>query len=749
MSEQRTLNRCLSLARRSLDVAVRFTVTETVLGQVERVIFENEETSFRVIRLKNVSGLQEQTRTTIVGVMQALGPGSQVRVTGRLEVDKQYGERIKVESVVLVAPDTLEGVETYLGSGVIRGVGPVYAKRIVKYFGVDCLRVLDAEPHRLAEVPGLGKVLVEQVREAWIEHRVTSNVILSLQAHGASAALAARIIECFGVKAQEIVETRPYRLAMDVKGIGFKTADRIARSQGLPLDHPERAQAGVLHELNLRSEGGHCYCLRESLVMKTSEMLGVADSHIESAIDALWAGEYLVIEEKMVYLRKIYQAEKKVAERIAALLSAPSQSIKGLPRLLEIFEAEQNMSLAVAQREAVHAAASKKFLVVTGGPGVGKTTLVRAIIAAFSGEKLRIHLAAPTGRAAKRLGESTGRKTTTLHRLLEVGGGANGFAKNNDNPIRTDLLIVDEASMIDVQLAASLLDAVPNAARVVLVGDADQLPSVGPGAFLKDLIACEAVPVARLEVIFRQGAESGIIENSHKILKGLLPEGSVDPAGDFFIIQCSDPKRAREMVREVVTQRIPARFGLDAKRDVQVLTPMHRGDAGTLALNKMLQNDLNPQGESLVRENGELRVGDKVMQLKNDYDRDVFNGDVGEVFQVETDNQALTVCYDGEEARRLVTYEKSELSQLALAYATTIHKSQGSEYPAVVIPFLNAHFVMLSRNLLYTAITRAKKLCVLVADKRAISLALNETRRELRDTGLAARIDRAVSSLGL
>lgn len=711
-----------------------------LLGEVERVTFENEETGFRVVRLGNLSGLDGYRQLTAVGVMQAVGPGTRVRVSGRLETDARHGERLRVDSMVVVAPDTLEGLERYLGSGVIEGIGPGFAKRIVKYFGLESLRVLDHEPHRLSEVPGLGRARVEQARAAWKEHTATSNVLLALQAHGASPALAVRIVRHFGDKAAEVVQKNPYRLAIYVSGVGFKTADQLARSQGLSLDHPERAQAGVLHELRTWADAGHCYCDRPSLAVRTAEMLGIGVGHVEAAIDSLWAGEHLVVEGEAVYLKNLHKAEVLVASRLRALLDAPSHSITGLDERIQTFERENEIALAPAQNRAVRAAAENKVLVITGGPGVGKTTLVRAILAVFSTQKMRISLAAPTGRAAKRLSESTGRRAQTLHRLLEVEGHRGKFARHAENPLETDLLIVDESSMLDIHLAASLLAAVPNAARLVVVGDADQLPSVGPGAFLSDLISSGSVPVARLDVIFRQKGQSGIIENSHKILQGETPVGSTDKQGDFFVIQCKSPERALELVREVVKERIPSRFGFDPVRDVQVLTPMHRGPVGTIALNQALQNDLNPGGRAMAGEGEQFRVGDKVLQLKNNYDHAVFNGDLGEITAIEDDPARVTVQFESEEGPRQVNYERAEMNQLGLAYATSIHKSQGSEYPVVVIPFLTSHFVMLSRNLLYTAVTRAKKLCVLVADRRAISIALGETRRELRTTGLAARL---------
>lgn len=715
-------------------------MAETVLGDVERVTFENEETGFRVLRLGNLSGLSGRRTLTAVGVMPAVGAGTRVRISGRIENDPRHGERLKVESLVAVAPDSLEGLERYLASGVISGVGLRTAQRIVTYFGLDSLRVLDQEAHRLAEVPGIGRARVERIRAAWNEHRAMSNVLLALGAHGASPALAARIVKHFGEKAAEVVQKNPYRLAIDIVGVGFKTADQLARAQGLSIDHPERVQAGVLHELRAWADAGHCHSSRELLLPRAAEMLGVEEAHVDAAIDALWAAGHLVVEDEAVYLQKLHAAEVRVATRLMELLRAPSRPVANWAQLLAEFERTQGISLAPAQRRAVQAAAEEKVLVITGGPGVGKTTLVRAIVATFEQQKLRIHLAAPTGRAAKRLSESTGRRAQTIHRLLEVEGHRGKFARHAEHPLETDLLIVDESSMVDVHLAASLLDAVPNAARLVVVGDADQLPSVGPGAVLGDVIASGVVPVARLDVIFRQDGQSGIIENSHRILRGEAPFGADDKEGDFFVIQCKEPERAVQLVRQVVKERIPARFGLDPVRDVQVLTPMHKGPAGTINLNDVLQSDLNPNGASFDGAEQKIRVGDKVLQLKNNYDKRVFNGDMGEVVGLEREPFRLTVQFEDDDGPRPIAYERGELSQLGLAYATSIHKSQGSEYPAVVIPFLTSHFVMLSRNLLYTAVTRAKKLCVLVADERAIRIALGETRREARTTGLTRRL---------
>jgi exodeoxyribonuclease V alpha subunit len=562
-----------------------------------------------------------------------------------------------------------------------------------------------------------------------------------LQAHGASPALAVRIFKQYGEKAASVLQRSPYRLALDVRGVGFKTADRIARSLGISGDHPERAQAGVMHELGVFAEQGHVVVPRELIAERAAAMLEIDESHVTAAIESLWASERVVVEDGGVYLKWLYQAEVAVASGLRRLLDSPGRELGGLDAALADFERASKIELAPGQRAAVEAAARHKVVVITGGPGVGKTTIVRAILNVLGKSRLRVKLAAPTGRAAKRLSESTGLEASTLHRLLAFDPRQNEFQLDAENPIEADVAIVDEASMIDVPLGAALIGALPTASRLIVVGDADQLPSVGPGALLRDLIESNAIPTVRLNEIFRQAGESRIVTNAHRILHGEMPE-SADPEApnaDFFVVPRRTPEEAAELVRELVVTRIPRRFALDPKRDVQVLTPMHRGAAGTIALNELLQSALNPEGPALESRGQKLRLGDKVMQTRNDYEREAFNGDIGVVSAVDLENRKLSVRFE----QRDVEYDDVSLDALTLAYATSIHKSQGSEYPAVVIPLLTAHFVMLSRNLVYTAVTRAKKLCVLAADPRAIRLALAETRRDERMTRLAARLQKS------
>lgn len=713
---------------------------ETLLGEVLRVTYENEETGFRVLRLGDVSGLGSKKTVTAVGVVPPLPKGTRVRLTGTLETHTDHGERFKIVSAAVLSPETTEDITNYLGSGILPGVGPKMAERIARTFGEKTLEILDADSSRLREVRGLGETRVQAIRAAWSEHRAHANLALLLNSYGIGPALVARVIRAFGDGAFAVVQTNPYRLIKAVPGIGFRTADAIAKKQGLPNEHPERIGAGLLYAIAREAETGHTATPRPILTARAAELLEVAQALCDAQIDALALRGDVLIEDGLVFLASLAAAEASVATDVKRLLSAPRLPVTGVAEKITEYERKASIELAKAQREALHLVADQKFLVVTGGPGVGKTTLVRAILSVLGTKELRVQLAAPTGRAARRLFEATGREASTIHRLLEVDPKTGVFQRNSDEPLAVDLLIIDESSMIDVELMASLLSAVPSAARVVFVGDRDQLPSVGPGAVLGDMIESGSVPVARLDAIFRQSGTSQIVLNSHRILAGQLPTGAANPDGEFFVISARDPAHAATLVEGLVTERIPARFGFDRLREVQVLTPMHKGDAGTIALNLRLQNQMNPSALLVRGIEVEFRLGDKVLQSKNDLERGVVNGDIGEVIAVDPGKQKLVVQFDDADGSRQVNYEKDQLKELRLAYATSIHKSQGSEYPAVVVVLLSQHFVMLSRNLLYTAVTRAKKLCVLVTDDRALRIALAETRREQRRTGLAARL---------
>jgi exodeoxyribonuclease V alpha subunit len=714
----------------------------TVEGEVARVTYENDETGFRVLRV-TVEGKAQPD--TWVGVFRAVPPGTRVRATGKYERDPRHGEQLKVETLLTVAPSTLEGLERYLGSGMVPGIGPAYAKRIVETFKMEALEVLDRAPERLVEVPGLGPKRADAVAKAWERQRAVGAIMIFLQQHGVSPSLAAKIYKRFGPRAIDEVSKHPYRLALDVWGIGFKTADRIARSIGVGADAPERAQAGVLQTLHDVSAKGHVYTTRGELAELAAIMLERDVGAVAEAADVLVRSgrvrqEKLASGEDAVYPVELYDAEVRLARRLRSVMAheAPGRALLegAIGAAIEGFEKRAGVTLAPAQRDAVEQAARHKVLVVTGGPGVGKTTIVRAMLALFDRARINVRLAAPTGRAAKRMSEATGREAVTLHRLLEFDPKQRTFARKHGRTIEAGALIVDEASMLDVSLADALLQATGDHARLVLVGDVDQLPSVGPGAVLRDVIASGEVPTVRLSQIFRQAEGSLIVQNAHRIHDGQPPEGATGPGGEFFVIERRTPESAADSILEVVTKRIPARWGLDPKLHVQVLTPMHKGDVGAIALNERLQQALNPSGPSVTRGARTLRLGDKVMQLKNDYDREVYNGDVGFITAIDDAERTITVRFDDRE----VIYEEGDLDELTLAYATSIHKSQGSEYPAVVVPLLTQHFVMLSRNLLYTAVTRGKKLVVLIADPRAVSLALAETRREERRTYLAERL---------
>ena len=721
-------------------------------GEVERVTFENRETGFRVVKVI-VQGRRDVL--AIVGTFPQVAVGARVRARGTMQVDRNHGEQLRVTSVTELAPTTLSGIEKYLGSGLIKGIGEVTAQRIVEKFGLETLKVLDEEPHRLREVVGLGRTRADALVAAWQEQRAIRDVMIFLQAHGASPMLAARIFKRYGPKAVSIISGNPYRLAIDVWGVGFRTADRIAASMGITKDSLERMQAALLQALRDATDNGHCYAVTEDLVGRAGRLIASdADdpempsaetvARLEEALAAIVRSNYVVAERPgslerapagelagaAIYDVAMHEAEVRLSTRLGALALVEKDDLRGFAEAVAAFEKESGTVLAEEQRLAVEKAARCPLLVVTGGPGVGKTTIVKAILSVFDRAKVVTRLAAPTGRAAKRMSEATGRDAATLHRLLEFEPKKNAFKRDAKNPLDAGAVIVDESSMVDIWMADALTQAIADGARLVLVGDVDQLPSVGPGSFLRDAINSGVVPCVRLVRIFRQAEKSLIVQNAHRINAGeppIVPEPG-DTSSDFFVVEKRDADDARRVILELVTNRIPRRFGLDPIRDIQVLTPMHRGPAGTQVLNEELQAALNPTGPSITRGKTRFRTGDKVMQLRNDYDRNVWNGDVGMVASVDEEEETLVVRFaDGGSSSepREVPYDGASLDELALAYASTIHKSQGSEYPAVVIPFLTSHFVMLSKNLLYTAVTRGKRLVVLVSDPRALRIALS------------------------
>ena len=720
----------------------------TLEGTVERVVYANEETAWTVVR---VSVRSRRELVTAVGNLPGVQPGESLRMRGAWAVDRRYGEQFRVESCLTITPATLVGIEKYLGSGLVRGIGKVMAERLVGHFGLETLEVIDHHADRLTEVEGIGPVRSERIRAAWVEQRDIKEVMVFLQSHGVSTAYAVKIYKEYGNQAVSVVRENPYRLAIDIFGIGFKTADRIAGSLGIEPTSPRRAEAGILHVLGEKSNEGHVYYPRRQLIEETTEMLGVDATTVEGALGSLVAERHVVAEPRgepenetgeAVYLASLHRAETGFAEHLAALAASPARAVAiDIERALFWFERSAGIQLSPGQCAAVRAGLQTKVLVITGGPGTGKTTVVNAVTRILARKGLKVLLAAPTGRAAKRMNEATGREAKTIHRLLEFSPATMAFGHDQHNPLDGDVLVVDEVSMVDTVLAYNLVKAVPLHCQLILVGDVDQLPSVGPGSVLRDLIQSRALSVVSLTEIFRQAAQSLIIVNAHRVNRGELPMDETDrePA-DFFFVERTEPEEVLATLKGLVSERIPARFGLDPIDDVQVLTPMNRGLLGSGNLNTELQGLLNPDAPGITRGSRVLRVGDKVMQVRNNYTLEVFNGDIGRVAAIDDLERLLRVRYDD----RLVTYDYADLDELVLAYACSIHKSQGSEYPAVVIPVHTQHYIMLQRNLLYTALTRGKQLVVIVGTRKAIAIAVKNNRIGARFTRLAARLATAV-----
>ncbi|MBI4840256.1 MAG: ATP-dependent RecD-like DNA helicase [candidate division NC10 bacterium] len=717
----------------------------TLQGTVERITYVNEETQYVVARL-DVPGRPDLA--TIVGNLPSLTPGETLRLHGSWIHHKKYGDQFQVERYETVAPATLVGIQRYLGSGLIKGIGPIFAKRLVDAFGLDTLRVIEEEPDRLRTVEGIGRVRLQRITAAWAEQKDIRDVMLFLQGHGVSSAYAVKIFKAYGQAAIATVQANPYRLARDIYGIGFKTADRIAQNLGVPSDSPLRAQAGIVHVLHTLSDEGHVYVPEEELLREAETTLEIPRDLLAPAITELAREEQVVAEAlpgggRGIYVKALHVAEEQVARRLADLLRAPRLPVRiDVEKALAWVEGVTRLRLAPQQQEAIRMALAHKTLVITGGPGTGKTTILRCIIQILERKGVRIHLASPTGRAAKRMTEATGRQAMTIHRLLEWSPASAGFQRNAQRPLETDLVIVDEASMIDIALMNSLLRAVPLMATLILVGDADQLPSVGPGTVLRDILDSGRVPAVRLTEIFRQAEKSRIVRNAHRVNRGEFPDLSPPPRGeesDFHFLPEEDPEDLQQLIVELASRRLPARYGLDPVEDIQVLTPMHRGVIGAAQLNAALQAALNParSGRTEVMRGGRVfRQGDRVMQIRNNYDKEVYNGDIGRIARIDLQEQEVVVRVDG----RPVTYDVNELDELVLAYAATVHKSQGSEYPAVILPMHTTHYPMLQRNLVYTAVTRAKRLLVLVGTKKALAVAVKNDATLRRYSRLADRL---------
>jgi len=716
-------------------------------GQIERITYTNEENGYTVVKLK-VHGRKDLVNA--VGSMMAPTPGEILDLKGEWSTHPKFGEQFKITHYRTEVPATVYGIQKYLGSGLIKGIGPVMAKRIVARFGESTLDLIEKTPEKLSAVAGIGKKRIAMIRAAWEEQKEIREVMLFLQSHGVSSGYATKIFKQYGDQSISVVRENPYRLAMDIFGIGFVTADGIALKLGFDKQCGIRAEAGVLYILHQLADEGHVYFPQEPLVEKCREMLEIDRDLINQAIDANVLVGRIVIENlsddaesshennKGVFLKKFHVSETGIAARLKRLLKAP-RAIRTIDAEKAVVWVQKQLliNLAENQIEAVREAARSKVLVVTGGPGTGKTTIINAVLKIFSPLKIRMELAAPTGRAAKRMSEATGHEARTLHRLLEYSMAKGGFQKDQKHPLPCDLLIVDEASMIDTILMHHLLKAIPLGATFILVGDIHQLPSVGAGNVLKDILASGAVPIVALDKIFRQARESRIIVNAHRINGGEMPlRQTPGEKSDFFFIEQEDPDQVLNTILDLAARRIPDYFGFDPMNDIQVLTPMHRGVVGAGNLNLALQNRLNPNNQGLERGNRIFRTGDKVMQIKNNYDKEVFNGDMGHILRLEPETREVIISFEGRE----LPYDFTDLDEVILAYAVSVHKSQGSEYPAVIIPILIQHYMLLQRNLIYTAVTRGKKLVILVGTRKALAIGIRNDKTLKRHTLLEKRL---------
>ena len=708
-----------------------------IQGQLERITFRSDENHFTIAKIK-VKG--HKSLVTVLGNLLPVSPGEILRLTGTWDRHPKYGEQFRFTSCETVVPATLHGIERYLGSGLIKGIGPVMAKRLVEKFGTDTLEVIEKQTHRLSEVEGIGEKRIGMIRSAWQEQKEVRGVMLFLQSHDVSSAYAAKIYRQYGRESIAVVKENPFRLATDIFGVGFRTADTIAAKLGMPKDAPMRAEAGVLYVLQQLAGEGHVYYPYDELIDECLKILDIGPAPVAAAVSALCKANRLFREDEAVYLTEFHIAEKGVAESLTTIRTAQRRLFLA-DRDREIAAVQKDLGITLAQNQAraVRESLDAKVLVITGGPGTGKTTIIRAILRLYRGSGMRVLLAAPTGRAAKRMAEATGHEAKTIHRLLEFSPKNNGgFRKNEENPLEADLIVIDETSMVDVILMYHLLQAAPKEATLILVGDVDQLPSVGAGNVLRDIIDSGQVPCVRLDEIFRQSRESLIIVNAHRINSGELPVTRAEQEGqqDFYFIQQEEPEKVLDAILNLCSEKVPNKFGFDPLNDIQVLTPMHRGIVGASNLNAELQKHLNRSGDELIRGTKVFRTGDKVMQIRNNYDKDVYNGDIGRIALINQEEHEVAVDFDG----RMVGYDFTDLDEIMLAYAVSVHKSQGSEYPVVIMPLLTQHYLLLQRNLLYTAVTRGKKLVILIGTKKALAIAIRNNKPQQRYTMLKKRL---------
>jgi len=723
----------------------KYAAATTLEGRLERIPYFNEDTHYTIARLKP-AGLT--TAVTVVGYLAGVSIGETIKVNGRWETHPKYGQQLKVDSFEVMLPAGIDGIRTYLGSGIVKGIGPSLASRMVKAFGADTLEIIEGHPERLVEVDGIGEAKAALIKSAWSEHHALRGLMQFLQKMGIQTSYGAKIYKEYGSDAVTLIQEDPYVLANDFPGAGFLIADTIARKQGVENEDPERVRASILHLILQNAEDGHTFAERENLFLRCENQFQISPMAIEKAMEEMIDANLIIAEPvaddpwtSAVYIKELYQAECGLAERLQAMLSVPVEAVEiETESIAREVHQKLALNLSTEQLQVLEKVFSHRIAIITGGPGTGKTTLLRSISTVFQTQGRRLLLAAPTGRAARRLAEVTRRKASTIHRLLGYNFTDNGLIRNRDNPLDADAVIIDEASMVDTVLMYNLLAAVPLSARLVLVGDISQLPSVGPGNVLADMIESSCIPVFHLNKIFRQDRESAIIINAHRVREGEFPElpdsTEIDDLSDFYFIEQRDPDQAAARIVELCCEELPAKFGLDPVNDIQVLTPMHKGAVGTINLNNLLQKVLNRQSIGVKTTGIPFKPGDKVMHLKNNYQKEVYNGDIGIVDRIDNRKAQLAVTYYG----KTVSYEFDELDEMTMAYAISIHKSQGSEYPAVIVPLMTQHYLLLQRNLLYTAMTRGKTLVILTGTRKALNIALENDKPHRRLSRLAARI---------